>query len=58
MERLWGYKPEEMIGKSPFDAMPPDVRERAMEDFKRSMSSPYKISGIVTTAYDAHGNLI
>lgn len=33
MEQLWGIKPESMIGKTPFDVMPPEYREMALNAF-------------------------
>ncbi len=34
VERILGYKPEEIIGKSPFDLMPPEEAERILKVFK------------------------
>ncbi len=58
MQRLWGVKPEEMIGKTPFDMMPPVDREKGLEFFRRLENSPAPFSGLVTTAYNGQGRLI
>jgi PAS domain S-box-containing protein len=58
MEKLWRLKPEEMIGKSPFDLMPPDMRESTLEEFIKNVNSPSGIRGLETTSYDGQGNLI
>jgi PAS domain S-box-containing protein len=33
MEKLWGIKPDAMIGKTPFDQMPPEAREESAKFF-------------------------
>ncbi|RPJ50848.1 MAG: PAS domain S-box protein, partial [Methanobacteriota archaeon] len=58
MEKLWGLKPEDMIGKTPFDMMPPQVRERALQEFMRVSNASDRFSGLVTIAYDGQGHLI
>jgi len=58
MERQWGLKPEEMVGKTPFDVMPSHMRERAIEEFLRVASSPRRFSGLETSAIDGQGDLI
>ena len=58
MEKLWGYKPAEMLGKSPFDVMPPDEKERVLELFKEEENSPKPFSGLQMTSYDSQGRLI
>ncbi len=58
MEQMWGLKPAEMIGKTPFDLMPPDEKEKAIEFFKETQSIPKPFSGLQTTAYDSKCRLI
>jgi PAS domain S-box-containing protein len=57
IEKLWGFTPEEIIGKTPFDLMPPEERGLAMENLKRTVRSPTTLIGLETVAYDAQGNL-
>jgi PAS domain S-box-containing protein len=58
MEKLWGMKPEQMIGKTPFDVMPDDQRESARENFVALAKSPRLFSGLESAAYDSRGRLI
>ncbi len=45
MEKLWGMKPKDMIGKTPFDVMPPEQRESALESFAHLAKSPVPFTG-------------
>lgn len=56
MERLWDIRPEEMIGRTPFDMMPPG--ERALAAFAEMASAPSGFSGLETVSYDGRGNAI
>ncbi len=58
MEKIWGLKPEDMFGKSPFDVMPPNDREKALKFFGVMGGSPKPFSGLQTTAHNGQGNLI
>jgi PAS domain S-box-containing protein len=58
IEGLWGLKPEEMLGRTPFEMMPTVMRDQAMAEFTKKMVSPNKLSGMEIAAYDAHGNII
>ncbi len=58
MERLWGIKPSEMIGKTPFDQMPPETRAKGLEAFKESTFSQQPFSGLQIPSLDVHGNLV
>ncbi|MFB3888884.1 MAG: PAS domain S-box protein [Candidatus Bathyarchaeia archaeon] len=58
MEKLWGLKPADMVGKTPFDVMPPADRERAMEFFKNTVSPAKPFSGLETTAYNSKHQLV
>ncbi len=55
---LWGLKPEAMIGKSPFDMMPPEHRKNAAESFAGLVASPRPFSGLESESYDGRGCLI
>jgi two-component system, NtrC family, sensor kinase len=58
MEKLWGLKPSEMIGKTPFDVMPPGEKEKALASFMLLGSSPEPFKGLQSIAYDGQGRLI
>ncbi len=58
MQALWGLRPEEMVGKTPFDMMPPGDRQKAVEYFKAVAGTGAPFSGLVTSAYDAQGQPI
>jgi PAS domain S-box-containing protein len=58
MERLWGIRPEEMIGRTPFDRMPPAARERALAAFTGMARDPGGFSGLEVTSLDGWGNLV
>jgi PAS domain S-box-containing protein len=40
MKTLWGYEPQEMIGKTPFDQAPPSVREQGIRQFQEIAKTP------------------
>jgi PAS domain S-box-containing protein len=58
MESLWGLKPEAMIGKTPFDVMPAEVRKNATESFSELARSPRPFSELESASYDGRGRLI
>jgi PAS domain S-box-containing protein len=58
MEKLWGLKPKEMIGKSPFDVMPEEHREQAMAEFLKLAKTPRPFIGLESAAYVGEGRLI
>ncbi len=58
MEKLWGLKPEEMVGKTPFDQMPPGAREEGLEFFLGKAKSKSPFSGIQVPSLDGRGHLI
>ncbi len=58
IEKIWGLKPDEMIGKTPFDVMPPKERKHMMKRFEESGNSPKPFAGLETTAYNEKGNLV
>ena len=58
MMTLWGINPEEMIGRTPFDRMPPGEREPVLAAFAELARSQGGFSGLETVSYDGRGNLI
>ena len=58
MERLWGLKPLEMIGKTLFDIMPAEDKESCKEYFLNYATSPGLFTGLEASAYDGQGRLI
>ncbi len=58
MYKLWGIKPEEMIGKTPFEMMSAEHRKSALALYARMAQSPQPFSGLESTAYDGQGRLI
>ncbi len=58
MKGLWGYEPQDMIGKTPFDVMPPQDREQAIESFMSLAKSPRPFTGLEASSYDSQGRLI
>ncbi len=58
METLWGLKPEEMIGRTPFDQMPPGPREQGIAFYLGMAKSKRPFSGIQVPSLDGRGRLI
>ncbi len=57
MEKLWKIKPSEMIGKSPFDLMPEEAKEKVLEYFTALASSPKPFS-LDAVSCDGQGSLV
>jgi PAS domain S-box-containing protein len=57
MEKLWGLKPEEMLGKTPFDLVPPEDREQAVKGFSALSASSSPILNIETSSFDSAGQI-
>jgi PAS domain S-box-containing protein len=55
---LWGYKPEDMIGRTPFDIMIPEDRELALKMFRALSKPPNSFKGIVTSSLDNTGRIV
>ena len=55
---LWGYEPKDMIGKTPFDVMPPEDRKQAIGSFMSLAKSPQPFTGLEASSYDSQGRLI
>jgi PAS domain S-box-containing protein len=58
MRTLWGYDPAEMIGKTPFDVMPQEMRATAIEQFQAYVKDPRPFSGLQIPSHDSQGRLI
>jgi PAS domain S-box-containing protein len=58
MKVLWGIEPATMIGKSPFDLMPPDVKKEAAEHFQHLIHAPGPFLNEITTAHIGQDALI
>src|SRR5512142_2058285 len=58
MEKLWGLKPEAMIGRTPFDVMPEEKRAAAAAAFAELARSPRPFGGLESAALDAGGQTV
>jgi PAS domain S-box-containing protein len=58
INELWGYKPEDMIGRTPFDRMIPEDREHAIKMFRTISESPSSFKGMETHSRDSAGRII
>ncbi len=58
MEKLWGIKPESMLGRTPFDLLPPAEKEHALNAFLQYAQSPSGLKEYATASYNGRGELI
>lgn len=58
METRWGIKPEAMLGKTPFEMMPPDQSQAALKFFSDLVKTPQAFSAVELIAHDGRQNLI
>ena len=58
VEDILGYKPEEIIGKTPFDLMPPEEAERVGEIFKSVVSQSETIKLLENVNIHKDGHLV
>jgi PAS domain S-box-containing protein len=58
MERLLGMSPAQMIGRTPFDVMPAEERDAALQSFAELVRSPRPFSGLDVVSYDGRGGLL
>jgi len=54
---LWGFDPKEMIGKTPFDLLPPEDREKSGQAFSAMIKSSMAFRNIEARSFDAKGNI-
>lgn len=57
MRSLWGFEPEQRLGTTPFDVMPPEDREPALQFFRAMVDQPQPFR-METRAYNAAGEVI
>ncbi len=58
INELWGYKPEDMIGRTSFDIMIPEDRELAIKMFRTLSESPRSFKGMETSSWDTTGKIV
>lgn len=58
VEKLWGYKPEDFIGRSTFDFMPAEEKERAGELFKNAVFSPKDFAQFESVSYNKKNEIV
>ncbi|MGE5422628.1 MAG: PAS domain-containing protein, partial [Ignavibacteriales bacterium] len=58
MEKLWGVKPEQMVGRSSFKLIAPEVRTNAVETFANCAASRVGITQLETFSYENDGTPI
>jgi PAS domain S-box-containing protein len=58
IKELWGYKPEDMIGRTPFDVMIPKDREHAIQMFRTISESQRSFKGMETSSWDNTGRIV
>jgi PAS domain S-box-containing protein len=57
IEKLWGFKPEDMLGKSPFDLLPPEAREQAAKAFSALSESSSPFTDMEMPSLDSTGKV-
>jgi PAS domain S-box-containing protein len=58
VEDLLGYRPDEVIGKTPFDLMPPEEAKRVAERFEAVAASRAPFAGLENTNVHKDGRLV
>jgi len=56
VKELLGYDPDELIGKTPFDLMPPDISSHVREEFRRIASERVPFAGLINTNIHKDGH--
>lgn len=58
MEKLWGLKPEDMVGKTPFDLVPEEMRHGIEKAFRHIIRNRLPIKNLEVQSYDGSGKII
>lgn len=58
IEKLWGLKPSEMLGRTPFDLMPTEEGKKLLQAFLALGQSPKPFKGLDTASYDSKGCVV
>lgn len=58
IEKLWGLDPKEMLGKTPFDLLPPEDRKQAVKAFSALLESSSSFSNMETRSFDSTGRIV
>jgi PAS domain S-box-containing protein len=57
-KELWGYDPEYLLGRTPFDQMLPEDRERSLRAFSTLSESKRSIKRMETSSFNSAGLII
>jgi PAS domain S-box-containing protein len=58
MKALWGLEPADMIGRTPFDVMPPEDQEAGLQHFRQLADAALPFKDLTTRAMNGQGDLI
>ena len=55
---LWGFEPEDMVGKKSFANMPEEIQRQFAQQFGEMAKSPRPFTGLESPAYDSRGRQV